>query len=83
LPRYSNRESPVDISLGAVDVASMVDSVDVDDALVLVDPVDDAICPDSRAVPVFELPAERVPDSVRVGNQTAEAELDDGPYDSW
>ena len=80
--RYSNRESPVDISLGAVDVASMVDSVDVDDALVLVDPGDDAIRPDSRAVPAFELPAEGVPDSVRVSNQTAEAELDDGPYDS-
>ena len=61
----------------------MVDSVDVDDALFLVDPVDDAIRPDSRAVPAFELPAERVPDSVRVSNQTAEAELDDGPYDSW
>ncbi len=83
LRRYSNRESPADTSLGAVDVASMVDSVDVDDALVLVDPVDDAIRPDSRAVPAFELPAERVPDSVRVSNQTAEAELDDGPYDSW
>ena len=83
LRRYSNRESPVDILLGAVDVASMVDSVDVDDALVLVDPVHDAIRPDSRAVPAFELPAERVPDSVRVSNQTAEAKLDDGPYDSW
>lgn len=61
----------------------MVDSVDVDDALVLADPVDDAIRPDSGAVPAFELPAERMPDSVRVGNQTAEAELDDCPYDSW
>ena len=61
----------------------MVDSVDVDDALVLVDPVDDAIRSNSRAVPAFELPAERMPNSVRVGDQTAEAELDHGPCDSW
>jgi hypothetical protein len=61
----------------------MVDSLDVEDALVLVDPVDDAIRPDSRAMPAFELPSETMPDSVRVGNQTAEAELDDGPCDSW
>ncbi len=61
----------------------MVDPVDVDDALVLVDPVDDAIGPDSRAVPAFELPFERMPDSVRVGNQAAEAERNDSPYDSW
>ena len=81
--RGNRSVSPVDSSLGAVDVASMVDSVDVDDALVVVDPVDDAIRPDPRAVPAFELPSERMPDSVRVGNQTADAELDDGPYDSW
>jgi hypothetical protein len=61
----------------------MVDSVDVDDALDFVDPVDDAIRPDSRAVPAFDLPAERMPDSVGVGNQTAEAELDDRSNHSW
>jgi hypothetical protein len=61
----------------------MVDPVDVDDALVLVDPVDDAVGPDSGAIPAFELPSEGTPDSVRVGDQTAEAKLDDGPHDSW
>jgi len=61
----------------------MVDPVDVDDALVLVDPVDDAVRPDPCAVPAFELPPERMSDSMKVGDQTAEAELDDGPYDSW
>jgi hypothetical protein len=61
----------------------MVDSVDVDDALVLVDPVDDAIRPDSGVVPALELPSKRMPDSVRAGNQTAEAELDDRPYNPW
>jgi hypothetical protein len=44
----------------------VVDPVDVDDALVLVDPVDEAIVPDSRAVAAFELPSEPMPDSVRV-----------------
>lgn len=61
----------------------MINPVDVDDALFLVDPVDDAIRPDSSAVPAFELPSERMADSVRVGDETAEAELDDRPYDSW
>ncbi len=61
----------------------MIDSIDVDDALVLVDPVDDAICPDSRAVPAVELPSERMPNSVRVGDQAAKAEINYGPYDSW
>lgn len=61
----------------------MVDSVDVDDVLIVVDPVDDAICPDAGAVPAFELPSERMPDSVRVRNQAAETELNDGPHDSW
>lgn len=61
----------------------MVDPVDVDDALVLVEPVDDAVGPNSCAVPTFKLASERVPGPVRVGDQTAEAELDDGTYDSW
>ena len=63
-------------SLRTVDVASMVDAVYVDDALVFVDPVDDAIRADSCAVPAFELPSERMPDSPRVGDQASEAELD-------
>jgi len=58
----------------------MVDAVDVDDAPVLVDPVDDAVRPNSCAVPAFELPPERMPDSVRVGDQAAEAEFDDGAH---
>jgi hypothetical protein len=61
----------------------MVDLIHVDDTVVLVDRVDDAIRPDSSAVPAFELPSERMPDSVRVGDETAEAELDDRSYDSW
>jgi hypothetical protein len=35
----------------------MIDSVDVDDALVLVDPIDDTIYPDTCAVPAFKLPS--------------------------
>ncbi len=66
-----------------VNVASMVDVVYVDDALVFVDPVNDAIRADSCAVPPFQLPFERTPDSVRVGDQTSEAELDDCAHDPW
>lgn len=60
----------------------MVNSVDVDDAFLLVDPVDDAVRPDSCAVPTVELPSEWMTDSERVSDQTPEAELTDGPYDS-
>jgi len=70
-------------SLRTVHVASMVDPVDVDDALVLVDPVDDPVRPDPCAVPAFELPSERAPDSVRIGDQASEAELDDRAHDPW
>jgi hypothetical protein len=51
--------------------------------VVLIDPADDAIRLDSQAVRALELVSEKMSDSMRVGNQTAEAELDDGPYDSW
>lgn len=61
----------------------MIDPVYVDDALVLVDPVDDAVRPDACAVPAFEFPSEGMPDSLRVGDQAAEAELDDRSYHSW
>lgn len=61
----------------------MVDPVDVDDPLLLVDPIEDAVGPDSGAVPAFELPSEGMPNLVRVRDQTAETELDDGPHDSW
>jgi hypothetical protein len=61
----------------------MSNVVYVDDALVLVDPADDAVRPDACAVPAFELASEGMPDSVRVGDQAAEAELDDRSYHSW
>ena len=61
----------------------MVDPVDIDDALILVDPIDDAVRPDACAVPAFEFSAERMPDSVRVGEQAAEAELYDRSNHSW
>ena len=70
-------------SLRTVDVASMVDAVYVDDAVVFVDPIDDAIRADSCAVPAFEFPSEGMPDSLRVGDQAAEAELDDRSYHPW
>jgi hypothetical protein len=79
-PRSAAREWRLQ-SLRAVDIASMVDTVYVDDALVLLHPVDDAIRADSCAVPPFEFPSERVPDSVRVGDQTSKAELDDCAHD--
>jgi len=61
----------------------MINPVDVDDALVLVDPVDDAICPDACAAPAFKFSSKGMTDSVRVGDQAAEAELDDRSYHSW
>jgi len=61
----------------------MVYSIDVDDALVLVDPVNDPVRADSRSEPAFELSPEGMPDSVGVHDQAPEAELDDGAYDTW
>ena len=70
-------------SFWTVDVGPMVNPVDVDDALVLVDPIDDAVRPDACAVPAFELPPEGMPDWVGAGDQAAEAEPDDCSYYSW
>lgn len=82
---WPNGWSPADASgtqsLRTVGVASVVYAVYVDDALVFVNPVDDAVRPDPRAVPAFELPSQRTPDPVRVGDQASEAELDDGAHD--
>jgi hypothetical protein len=61
----------------------MINPVDVDDAPVLVDPVDDAVRPDACAVPAFEFASEGMPDSVRVGDQATGAEFDDRSYHSW
>ena len=61
----------------------MVDPVDVDDAIGLVDPVDDAIRAYSCRVPTFKFATERMPDAVRVSDQPTEAELDDGSDYPW
>lgn len=61
----------------------MVDAVHVDDAIALVDPVDDPVRPYSCPVPTFEFATEWMPDPVRVNDQATEAELDDGSDDAW
>jgi hypothetical protein len=65
-----------------VDVASVVNPVDVHDPLVFVDPVDDAVLPDPRTAPAGELPPERVADLLWVRDQAPKTEFDDGTYDS-
>jgi hypothetical protein len=55
----------------------VINPVDVDNPLVLADPVDDPILPDPGAAPAGELAPERVADLLRVGERTAEAEPDD------
>lgn len=61
----------------------MIDLVDVDDAIALVDPVDDPVRAHSCRVPTFKFATERVPDPVRISDQSTEAELDDGSDDAW
>lgn len=65
-----------------VDVASVVNSVDVHGPLIFVDPVDDAILPDPRTTPTGQFAPERVAYLLWVGDQAPEAELDYGAYDS-
>lgn len=65
-----------------VDVASVVNSVDVHGPLIFVDPVDDAILPDPRTTPTGQFAPERVAYLLWVGDQAPEAELDYGSYDS-
>ena len=60
----------------------MVNSVDVHDPLIFVDPVDDAILPDARTAPTGQFAPERVAYLLWIGDQTPEAELDYGTYDS-
>ncbi len=60
----------------------MVHSVDVHDAPVFVDPVDDAVLPDPRTAPAGEFTPKRVAYLLWAGDQTAETEFDDGTYDS-
>jgi hypothetical protein len=60
----------------------VVNSVDVHDPLIFVDPVDDAILSDARTAPTGEFAPERVANLPRVGDQTPEAELDYGAYNS-
>ena len=66
----------------SVDVTSVVDSVDVHDPLIFVGPVDDAILPDARTAPAGQFAPERVAYLLWVSDQTPEAELDYGAYDS-
>jgi hypothetical protein len=55
----------------------MADGQDVDPVAWVVDPVHDPVVPPVRAVPAFELEAERPPDPARVAGQRAVGELDD------
>jgi len=66
----------------SVYVASVVNSVDIHDPTIFVDPVDDAILPDPRTTPTRQFTPERVAYLLWVGDQTPEAELDNGAYDS-
>jgi hypothetical protein len=61
----------------------MVDSVDVDDAIGLVDPANDPVRAYSCRMPTFKFATQRMPDPVRVRDQPTEAELDDGFDDAW
>lgn len=61
----------------------MVDTVHVDDAIVVVDPVDDPVRADACRMPTFKFATEWMPDPVRVSDQPTEAELDDGSDDAW
>ena len=82
------RQRPSFLSMGhgtssrAVEVASVVRPVDLDNPLAFVDPVDDPILPDPGAAPAGALAPESVAYLLRVGDQTAEAELDDGGDDA-
>jgi hypothetical protein len=60
----------------------VVNSVDVHDPLIFVDPVDDAILSHPRAAPAGEFPPKRVAYLLWVGDQTSKTEFDDGAYDS-
>lgn len=60
----------------------MVYSVDVNDPLIFIDPVDDAILPDPRTAPPGEFAPECVANLLWVGDQTSETEFDNGAYDS-
>lgn len=60
----------------------MVDTVDVDDAIALVDPVDHPVRAYSCRMPAFKFATERMPDPVRLCDQPTEAELDDGSDDA-
>lgn len=61
----------------------MVNPVDVDDAISLVDPVDDPVRTHSCRVPTFKFATEGMSDPVRVSDQPTEAELNDGSDDAW
>jgi hypothetical protein len=61
----------------------MVDPIDVYGVLVLGDPVEDAVCPNACCVPARELPSKWVSDPMWVDDETAEAELDHGTYETW
>ncbi len=61
----------------------MIDPVDGDDAIALVDPVNDPVRAYACRVPTFKFATERMPDPARVSDQPTEAELDDGSDDAW
>ena len=81
-PLFELQDSAPDRSLRAVDIAPMVDAVDVDDAIALVDPVDHPVRAYSCRMPAFKIAIERMPDPVRLCDQPTEAELDAGSDDA-
>lgn len=60
----------------------MVEAVDVDGPISFIDPVDDSVLSEAGIVPTSQLAIERAAHPVRVGDQTTEAELDDGADDA-
>ena len=56
----------------------MINPIDIDDPFVFGDPKNDPVLADPGAVPAHQFSSESVAHSIRVGNQSAETELDDG-----
>jgi hypothetical protein len=60
----------------------MIDPLDIDDAVAFVDPIDDSVLTDTGAVATGQLPSQCVPNALRVGNESTEAEFDDCTNDT-